>query len=239
MKRLLTIISASFIVFMGCNREPYADAVISPNPAYVGEDVYFQDLSVNTESVEWDFDDGYKSTAFNPVHYYVHPGYYDVIQKAFGKKAGLDIMIYELRIIGSSVKIEVRDVVDNVLIPGASILLYPTLQDWDDQRNASEDYWTNNYGICTIEGLSYQRYYVDVWVNEGYNNWGLGLESVDWIETQMLAGGYDNTFIAYVDFYDTGKKSASRTRPENIKAGPKDAASSDLLRDNKISVPKK
>lgn len=239
MKRLLTIITALSILFTACDREPFADAVISPNPAFVGEDVHFRDHSVNTDFVEWDFDDGYISSEFNPVHYFVHPGYYDVTLKAFGEKNGVDIVTFEVEVIGSILKIEVRDVVDEVLIPGASILLYETLQDWDEQNDPSVEYFTNNYGICTIEGLSYKRYYVDVYVNDGYNNWGLGLEDAGWIETQMVAGGFDNTFIAYVDYYDIGTKSASRTRPEHIKAGPKGTSDSDLLKNNQISVPKK
>ncbi len=49
MKRLLTILPILLLAVAGCQREPYADANITPNPAYVGEDIEFTNLSDNTD----------------------------------------------------------------------------------------------------------------------------------------------------------------------------------------------
>ena len=240
MKPLLTILSLLSVLLTGCYKEPFADATISPNPAYVGLDVFFDNYSTNTGSVEWDLGDGYFSTDFNVTHYYEYPGFYDVTLKAYGEKNSVDVLTFELEVIGSSVRIVVWDNVTDARIPSASILLYPTIQDWDNQTNSSEEFFTDSNGECTIYGLAYKHYYVDVWVNDGYNNWGLGQSSVDWIETQLLIGNSNNTFDAYIDIYPLNKKAATgtRERPDYIKAGPKGADPSYLLKNNKISIPK-
>ncbi len=241
MKRLLTILPILSLLVAGCYREPFAEALISPDPAYVGEDVHFDNLSANTKSVEWDFDDGVISTDFNAVHFFEYPGFYNIKLRAFGERNDADVVTYSIEVIGSSIKIIVKDNVTEALIPGASVLLYPTLQDWDDQTNASIEYFTNNYGELIISDLAFKHYYVDVWVSDTYNNWGLGLASVDWIETQLLTGIDDHTFLAYIDIYVPGKKSTSgtRQRPDHIKAGPKGKDPNFLLKKNKLSVPKK
>mgnify|MGYP001271698686 CR=1 FL=1 len=37
MKRLLLILPILLLLLAGCHKDPYADAIITPNPAYVGE----------------------------------------------------------------------------------------------------------------------------------------------------------------------------------------------------------
>ena len=241
MKRLLTILPILLLALAGCYREPFANMHISPDPAYVGEDVFFDNLSTNSRSVEWDFDDGTISSDFNAVHFFEYPGFYDVQLSAFGEKNDVDIVTFGIEVIGSSITIIVKDNFNEAFVPGASVLLYPTLDDWDNQTNASSEYFTDNYGELTVSGLAFKHYYVDVWVNDNYNNWGLGLESVDKIETQLLSGLADHTFIAYIDIYEPTKKSTNgtRQRPDYIKAGPRGADKSFLQKTIKISVPKK
>ena len=41
MKRVTIILSALSVIATACQKDPYADAIITPNPAYVGEDITF------------------------------------------------------------------------------------------------------------------------------------------------------------------------------------------------------
>ena len=221
--------------------EPIASASISPNPAYVSEDVLFNNFSEYAEYVEWDFGDGTISSIFSPVHAYDDPGIYDVTLTVFGSNNQIDVLNFELDVIGSSVKIVVQEWYNEYYVPGASIILYPTYQDWLDQTNMVDEQFTNIYGECIFEGLRFQRYYVDVW-EEFHDNYTLAGEEdgIKYIETQILDPMMDNTFIAWVDYYaPDGKKSAnrsSRDRNLNIEEGD---IKSRPFKSNKISVPKK
>ncbi len=46
------------LVVIGCNREPFANATVDLNPAYVGETSLYQLIQPIRSSVEWDMDDG-------------------------------------------------------------------------------------------------------------------------------------------------------------------------------------
>jgi hypothetical protein len=114
------------------------------------------------------------------------------------------------------------------LLPGASVILYTTLQDWDDRTNpvllpdgSLYELFTNSIGECTFTGLSYKRYYIDVW-EANHDNEQLGLEDAVWIETPMLEGVYVWTFEAMVDYYADGKKAAvaGERPPTTLKAAP-------------------
>jgi len=241
MKRLLTILSVLSIVLTSCHVEPRADAVITPNPAYIGEDIYFNNYSVNTEYVEWDFGDGMMTNTFSPVHYYENPGFYNVTLKAFGKKSGVDVLTYEVEVIGSSVKIVVQEWYDEYYVTGASVILYPTYQDWLDQKNGTEELFTNSYGEVIFEGLRFQRYYVDVW-EQNHDNYTLAGEpdGIKYIETQLLDPSFDNTFVAWVDYYPpSGLKSATRTTRDRNVVIEKGEVKNREFKNNKISVPKK
>jgi len=248
MKRLFSIIPILSLLLAGCTPDPYADAIIDPNPAWVGEDITFTNLSTNTDHVEWDMGDGSSSAAFNVVHYYIDPGRYEVTMRAFGKKNGVDVAKFVVDVDGSELKVIVKDVVDDYLIEEASVVLFNSLDAWMnlDYDNATVEQFTNRYGECYFSDLSYQKYYVDVYYrvgNYGYVNELLGLEDPErWIETQDLPGGWDHTFIAYVDAveFTDQKKSAGRpaVRPpqrevQRINAAP---APDMPVKENKKSV---
>lgn len=219
MKRILTILPILSLIVIGCNREPFADASISVNPAYVGEYITFQSYSTNSDYVEWDMGDEY--TYDDPLveHYYEDPGWYDVELKAFGTKGGVDIAVFPVEVIGSELTVEVRLYSDpgaplGALIPNARVRLYPDLPAWNAEERMEVEAYTNSYGQCTFTNLSYQRYYVDVW-DDFHDNYTLASEDVGFIETDPLEGIYLWTFVAMVDYYPGGKKStASKTRPE-------------------------
>ncbi len=245
MKRLLTILPILSLALAGCYREPYADAYITPNPAYVGEEISYTNISHAANYVEWNLGDGTTSTAYNVLHYYNDPGFYNVDLKAFGTKGDVNIASFVVEVIGSEVKIIVQlwtDVSepDGYLLPEASVILYPTLDDWINQTNAVGERFTNQYGECIFSGLSNQRYYVDVWEQNHHNYW-LAEEDVGWIETQVLEGIYDHTFVAFVDYDENMKKSAMVTRPESREMLKQEGNSNSKrdLKINKITKSKK
>ena len=215
MKRFIFILPLLSLIVISCHREPFAEASVDLNPAYVGEYVRFTSYSTNTDYVEWDMGDGFSYTEPVVDHYYVDPGSYDVALRAFGTKGGVSTAIIPMDVIGAELTVVVRLWTDidggedpGYLLPGAAVTLFPTLDDWVDFTNGSETLYTDSYGECTFTGLSYQHYYVDVWEVD-HNNLQLASEDVGWIETPMLEGAYYWTFEAMVDYEPENKKSAA------------------------------
>nr|WP_299201056.1 PKD domain-containing protein [uncultured Brumimicrobium sp.] len=64
-------------------QSPTADFSMNPNPALVGQDVQYTDLSTGTNILGWywDFDDGEASNIQNPIHDYTNGGSYYVTLK--------------------------------------------------------------------------------------------------------------------------------------------------------------
>ena len=148
-------------------------------------------------------------------------------------------------VIGSEITIEVREIGQEFLIPGVEIYLFKTLDDWDTGEIdlAIGPFYTNSYGEVTIDGLSYQKYYVDAYYrvgNEGYVNWLLGADDVYWIETQLLTGWETHYFTAYVEavVFDGTKSAEARSGrlPMSPAAGQKKAAGERVKKENKSSA---
>ena len=249
MKRLLIILPILSLLVAGCYKEPIANATISPNPAWVGEDIIFENFSTNTAFSDWDMGDGTTSSSFNVIHSYIHPGQYTVTLSSHGEKKGLSRAFFEVDVTGSTLKVIVREYFEEYVIEEASVLLYASQNDWYEanvDKAVGGEQFTNRYGECWFEGLSAQKYYVDVYYqlgNEGYVNWLLGEEDIGWVETQEVPGGYDHTFIAYVEAvtFDDQKKSTGRPalRPPLRDISPVNKASgiNRTLKENKISTP--
>jgi hypothetical protein len=243
MKRLLIILPILSVLLAGCYKEPppYADADITPNPAFVGEEIAFDNYSTNTSYVEWNMGDGSTATAWNVLHFYYDPGFYNVDLRAYGYDGRTSIGSFVVEVIGSDLTIEVKEYYDEYPVAGASVVLFASLDDWyeADYAKAVDEQFTNRNGVCQFTGLSYQRYYVDVY-EENHVNWTLGEEDPYWIETQILPGGYNHTFIAYVDYVTWDKKSAGRPaqRPsvESLKEQLKSVPAARPERENKFSV---
>ena len=223
MKRLLLILIVLPLLATSCYDEPYADASITPNPAYVGETINFLNLSQNTGDVEWDLGDGGTSSSNNLDYFYYDPGTYNVKLKAYGDKNYVDFATFPVEVIGSELTVVVRLWTDidageapGYLLPNARVRLYPTLTDWNEETNMAVEGFSNSVGEVTFDNLSYQRYYVDVW-EANHDNYTLAGEDVGFIETAELEGIYYWTFDALVDYYPNGKKSAtSRERPTDM-----------------------
>lgn len=245
MKRLITILPLLTLIVISCTREPFADFIVSEDHPFVGEPVLFTSLSTNADYVEWDMDDGYTYSTGVVEHYFVHPGSYDVRLRAFGHKGGVSTAVIPMTVIGSEITIEVREIDQDFLIPDVEIYLFETLDDWDtgDINLAIGPFYTNSYGQVTIDGLSYQRYYVDAYYqvgNQGYVNWLLGQDDVYWIETDLLKGWLTYFFIAYVEPVEFTKKKSEEIRtgrlPMSPAAGQLKAAGERVKKENKSSA---
>lgn len=251
MKRLLIILPILSLIVAGCHKEPVANASINPMDPWVGEDIIFTNLSTNTAYSEWNMGDGTASSSFNVVHYYIHPGQYTVNLSSYGDKKGMSRATFLINVYGSELKVVVKEFYEEYLIEEASVILYESENDWyeaDTDKAVGGEQFTNRYGECLFEGLSAQKYYVDVYYrvgNEGYVNWLLGEEDIEWVETQELPGGYDHTFIAYVDavtFDDAQQKSTAAPvlRPEtrNVKQLKAVSKATRSMKENKVSIPR-
>ncbi len=249
MKRLFTILPILALLLAACTPDPYAEADFTPKDPWVGENIQFTNYSTNTDYVEWTMGDGTSYSSFSPTHYYIDPGRYTVDLKAFGKKSGVSVASFVVDVYGSELKVIVLEYEQEYAIEEASVLLYVSEDDWfdaDPNKAVGGEQFTNRYGECWFEDLSYQRYYVDVYYrygNDGYVNWLLGEEDIStWVETQDLPGGYDHAFIAYVEAvtFDDTKKSAGRpvVRPplKDVKRSGENATMERVAKENKTST---
>ncbi len=219
MKKLLYFILLVPLVLTSCTRDPFANFVADRKIVEVGEEVYFTNRSHDAVDYEWDFGDGYYSYNFNAQHSWAETGIYTVTLTAFGKEGTLD---------RASITIEVTEppadllvIVEEYyepyyLVEDISVRIYETLRDWDEGGdNYLVEGYTNNKGeVLFLDLPPYERYYIDVW-GPNHDNYQLRDEDVGWIETQILEPGL-NEFVAVVDYYPEGKKSATVRKGRNI-----------------------
>jgi PKD repeat protein len=171
----------------------------------VGQAVTFTNESQNAKRFEWDFGDGYGSKEANPVHYYTATGTYDVIMTAFSKSGLEDKATITIKVmVPTLLVVEVVEYYDEYVVPGASVRLYPTLPDWENERNLEAEGITDKYGIAVFSHLDPFIYYVDVWEND-HDNYLLKVENVSFIRTPEVMPNKINWFVAWVDVADHSK----------------------------------
>lgn len=203
MKKLFYIVFIFPVILSSCEISPdaffYADKV----EAYVGEDIYFTNDSYNAVDFEWDFGDGYISTAFNPVHSYSATGTYEVMLTAYSKTGAIDQAFQTITVISPTIlEVEVLEWEEGYAVAGANVRLYPTLGDWDDETNMVAEGNTNSNGKVIFYDLAPYVYYVDVW-EENHNNFDLrGYQNNDYIRINQLVPNQVNTYIAWVDYVE-------------------------------------
>lgn len=221
--------------------DPYADFYITTDLNYtdigivatetdivfVGEQVTFNNISTNAASVFWEFGDNYTSTEFSPSWSYDDPGTYTVTLNAYGMADEADTyskVIHVVDGINSTIRITVKEYYEEYPVEDVRVKLYPTLDDWNDETNASEPVRTTELGKCVFEGLNEQHYYIDAYREPAadeswYDNYLIAeiyependLYGIDFIETQFLEADFIHDFIAYVDLrYPDTKKSTLR-----------------------------
>ena len=248
MKRLITILPLLSLIVTSCHKDPpppYAEAGVDLNPAFVGEYVRFTSYSTNADYIEWDMDDGYTYNTGVVDHFFVHPGWYDVSLKAYGVNGRVSTAVIPMEVIGSIITITVKEIDQEYVIPDVEIYLFKSLEDWDtgDIDLAIGPFYTDSYGEVTIDGLSYQKYYVDAYYrygNEGYVNWNLGMENEYWIETQLLTGWEYHYFTAFVEpvIFESKKSTEAREGriPFSPAAGQLKATGDTVKKENKSSA---
>jgi hypothetical protein len=213
MKKLAYLILVLPFIIGSCSRDPIADFFVSQNVVEVGDVVYFTNNSYDADYFEWDFGDGYRSSAYDVTHIYDQEGVYTVTLFAYNGRHWVDRAITTINVLyPTSLEVIVLEYYDEYPVQDASVLLYSTLDDWNNEYNPLVEGFTNQYGETVFTHLGLQRYYIDVWEAQHHNYW-LAEEDVGWIETDVLIPNEMNTFIAWVDYTgETLKSSGMRDR---------------------------
>jgi PKD repeat protein len=217
MKKLIPSAVIAMLLLGSCIRYPHADFYTSDVVAEEFEIIYFYNNSRDYDYVEWDFGDGTISTNPNPTHHYEYAGLYTVILTAFGDNGHTDRCSITIEILmQTKLEITVLEYWDEYPVAGASIILYPSLYDWENETNPIPDshgevleVFTDNNGKALISGLNPVSYWLDVW-HTHYNNYQLAAEDENFIKTLPLQRNIINTFVAYVDYVESTSKKEGR-----------------------------
>jgi hypothetical protein len=101
-------------------------------------------------------------------------------------------------------------------IAGASIILYPSISNWEAQTNKAVEGFTDSDGVTVFSGLNPIVYYVDVW-EATHDNYQLASEDVGFIRTPEILPHKINRFVAWVDIVQHTKGTARTTRDVIVK----------------------
>lgn len=212
MKRIFILLGILTVFVVGCEVYPYADFLVDKKYAQPYDVINFTNLSERGSAYDWDFGDGTYTNIYNPSHVYTSEGTYEVILTVTSRDGNRDVATIIVEVYYPDLEITVAEwnaaEVINFIVPGASVRLYATLDDWDYQRNLVVEGFTDDNGIVTFYNLNSQRYYVDVW-HANYDNWNF--TSTSYITTQWLEPAMLNTFIAWAHYYPPTMK---RTRAD-------------------------
>ncbi|HQG64093.1 MAG TPA: PKD domain-containing protein [Bacteroidales bacterium] len=217
MKKSFYLILLLPVILFSCESFPEADFRVDLIDPEVGEEVCFTNRSHNAVDYEWDFGDGYISYEPNPVHIFTGTGSFQVILTAYSPSGEsdqasiiIDVMVPTL------LEIEVREYYDDYIVPDASVRLYPTLPDWEDQTNMETEGYTDQYGIVVFSHLGPYVYYTDIW-EENHDNYDIKDYDISLIRTPEVIPHKINRFIALVDYVEHGKGERTRDRTYVIK----------------------
>jgi hypothetical protein len=217
MKKYYYILIILSLIFTSCEITPNAFFYSDKVDAEVGEQVFFTNDSYNAVNFEWDFGDGTYSEAVNPVHTYNSSGTFEVVLTAFARRANSDKAYQTINVvIPTTLEIEVLEYYDEYPVRNASVILYPTLNDWDAEKNMISEGFTNSAGKVIFTNVDEYAYYVDIWESH-HNNYTLRNEDVNFIRTQQLLPNEINRFVAWVDYIPATKSGSIRDRTIVIK----------------------
>jgi hypothetical protein len=202
MKKFGLIIIAIALTLTGCEfeREPRADFSVSKITVEPNEEVYFYNNSTHAYDYDWDFGDGYYSIDPEPSHHYNNPGIYTVRLSAYnGDMVDYSYVTIEVTAYETVLDIQVLEYVQEYPVENASIIVYPTYNDWRFETNKIVEVFTDADGIAVIEGLAPGYYYLDVW-ELNHNNYDLANDDIGFIKTPFLNIGETTYFTAWVDY---------------------------------------
>lgn len=210
MKRILYFTLVFPFILLSCEISPRAYFSATPGDPVVGEDVWFTNESENAADFEWDFGDGYIANEAHPVHRYTASGSFQVILKVWSRNGLSDeaSLVIDVKI-PTLLEIEVLEYYDEYPVEGASVILYPTLDDWDNETNMIIEGFTDSDGKVVFGDLDNFVHYVDVW-ETNHDNYALREEDVGFIRTPEIMPNKITRFIAYVDYVEHGKGAERR-----------------------------
>lgn len=205
MKRLLCFSLLVPLFLFSCKPVPKAYfSVDNANPV-VGEKIYFTNDSEDGVTFEWDFGDGYGSDEENPVYIYTGTGSFDVVLTVVAKNGMEDKATLTINVlIPTLLEVEVVEWNSVLAVPGASVYLYPTLDDWNNQTDMFSEAVADDFGFAVFSHLDPFVYYVDVW-ESNHDNYTLAGEDIGFIRTPQIMLNKINRFVAWVDYVDHGK----------------------------------
>jgi PKD repeat protein len=199
MKRILYMTLVLPLMFISCQKTPVAHFSTDTLEPEVGHAVLFRNDSQNATNFEWDFGDGYISSEKNPSHVFTSNSKFDVTLTATSKSGTSDKASITLNVmIPTLLEIEVREYYDKYIIPGARVILYPTITGWDAQKNQLSEGFTDANGFVVFSNLDPFVYYVDVW-EANHDNFTLRNEDVGFVRTPEILPHQINRFVAWVD----------------------------------------
>jgi len=211
MKKIFLLILAVPFFFTGCRIEPYANFHVSKVIVDVGEVIYFTNTSFDASYFEWDFGDGTISYILDPVHVYSATGTYTVTLTAISRDDIIDRSFQTITVLFPTIlELTVLEYYDEYPVANASILLYPSYDDWLDETNYLPEGFTNQNGNVIFSNLEAIRYYVDVW-EANHDNYTLADEDIGFIKTHRLYKNEINYFTAWVDYYPDKKSSRNKS----------------------------
>lgn len=224
MKRIIYLTLALPFLLLSCESTPEANFYTDTIAPEVGHEVLFTNNSHNAKRFEWDFGDGYISNDKNPGHIYTGTGTFEVTLTAISKSGLDDKATLTLEVmIPTLLEIEVLEYYDEYIVADASVILYSSITDWDDQTNKFSEGFTDANGKVVFSDLDPFVYYVDVW-EATHDNYGLRSEDVGFVRTMEILPHQINRFVAYVDYVDRGKGIARGARAMIIKKLERKAA---------------
>jgi PKD repeat protein len=210
MKKIIYLSLVLPLILFSCEMSPRAYFSASPGDPGVGEEVWFTNESENVASFEWDFGDGNISNEANPIHRFTSTGTFTVILKVWSGSGLSDEASLTLKVkIPTLLEVEVLEYFDEYPVEGASVILYPTLNDWEKETNSVNEGFTDSDGKTVFADLDKKVYYVDVWETT-HDNYALKSEDIGFIRTTEIMPNKINRFIAYVDYVEHGKGEGRR-----------------------------
>jgi len=199
MKKIFFLSLILPLLLFSCESEPTAMFSVENAEPEVGQEVFFINESDNADRFEWDFGDGYGSDESDPVHIYTGTGTFDVLMTATSRKGLTSQATVTIKVqVPTLLEIEVVEWYDEYVVPDASVRLYPTLTDWEDELNMESEGFTDANGIVVFSHLGPYIFYVDVW-EATHDNYSLKVEDVNFIRTPEVLPHKINRFVAWVD----------------------------------------
>lgn len=219
MKRIIYFTLIMPLILFSCENDKPPVAVFHTDTTEpeVGQELIFYNDSHDADRFEWDFGDGYISNEPSPSHIFMATGTFEVTLTAISKSGMEDkssLTLYVL--IPTLLEIEVLEFFDEYVVPDASVILYPTITDWDDQTNKIIEGFTDASGKVVFSGLDQFVHYVDVW-EQNHDNYALRAEDIGFVRTPEILPHQINRFIAYVDYVEHTKGVGREARSVVIK----------------------